>query len=119
MLAPSARCELAKHAVEKFSASIRLVCTLFRVSETCYHYQPKHQRDNALLAEWLIRLTDSQPNWGFGLCFSFLRDKQGCNWNRKRVYRVYRELQLNKRFIINGVEGMDTLNIRCALNTAL
>ena len=36
-------------------------------------------------------------NWGFGLCFLFLRNGKGYGWNRKRVYRIYRELELNLR----------------------
>ena len=36
-------------------------------------------------------------NWGFGLCFLYLRNVQGRRWNHKRVYRIYRELELNLR----------------------
>jgi putative transposase len=35
--------------------------------------------------------------WGFGLCFLYLRNVQGRLWNHKRVYRIYRELELNLR----------------------
>ena len=35
--------------------------------------------------------------WGFGLCFLFLRNVKGYGWNHKRVYRIYRELELNLR----------------------
>ena len=34
---------------------------------------------------------------GFGLCFLFLRNVKGFTWNHKRVYRIYRELELNLR----------------------
>jgi putative transposase len=34
---------------------------------------------------------------GFGLCFLYLRNVKGYRWNHKRVYRIYRELELNLR----------------------
>ncbi len=33
-----------------------------------------------------------------GLCFLDLRNVKGFGWNHKRVYRIYRELELNLRF---------------------
>ena len=33
----------------------------------------------------------------FGLCFLYLRNLKGFGWNHKRVYRIYRELELNLR----------------------
>lgn len=50
-----------------------------------------------LIAEWLLRLTHRHPTWGFGLCYFHLRNVQGYDWNHKRIYRIYRELQLNLR----------------------
>lgn len=67
------------------------------ISETCYRYQPKLSGENALIADWLIRVTANQSNWGFGLCFLYLRNVKGFTWNHKRVYRIYRELELNLR----------------------
>lgn len=52
---------------------------------------------NEQIAEWLVRLTDNQRNWGFGLCFLDLCNVKGFGWNHKRVYRIYRELELNLR----------------------
>ena len=77
--------------------SIRLACASFAISETCYRYQPKLSDENAEIAEWLIRLTHTQRNWGFGLCFLHLRNVRGFPWNHKRVYRIYRELELHLR----------------------
>jgi putative transposase len=67
------------------------------VSETCYRYQPKLSDDNALIADWLLRLTYTHRKWGFGLCFLYLRNVKGMKYNHKRVYRIYRELELNLR----------------------
>lgn len=77
--------------------SIRLACQAFRISETCYRYRPRMAAENALIADWLLRLTYANRTWGFGLCFFYLRNVRGFKWNHKRVYRIYRELELNLR----------------------
>ena len=53
--------------------------------------------ENEQVANWLLRLTETHKRWGFGLCFLYLRNVKGFNWNHKRVYRIYRELELNLR----------------------
>lgn len=53
--------------------------------------------ENAEIADWLLRLTTEHRRWGFGLCFLYLRNIQKKGWNHKRVYRIYRELELNLR----------------------
>lgn len=88
---------MAKRAVKDKGVSIRLACQAFRISETCYRYQAKLSDDNALIADWLLRLTYTNRRWGFGLCFLYLRNVQGMPYNHKRVYRIYRELELNLR----------------------
>jgi putative transposase len=88
---------MAKHAVERHQVSIRFACSCLGISESCYHYQPKLSSENALIADWLLRLTTTNRRWGFGLCFLYLRNVQGYGWNHKRVYRIYRELELNLR----------------------
>ena len=77
--------------------SVRAACEAFGVSETCYRYQAKRCAENSVIAEWLVKLTHNQRNWGFGLCFLYLRNVKGFAWNHKRVYRIYRELELNLR----------------------
>ena len=52
---------------------------------------------NEEIADRLIRLTHNQRNWGFGLCYLYLRNVKGFKWNHKRVYRIYRALELNLR----------------------
>lgn len=97
MVKPSRRRDLAREAVERQGISIRLACDTYGISETCYRYQARLNGENAEIADWLIRLTHNQRNWGFGLCFLYLRNVQGFDWNHKRVYRIYCELGLNLR----------------------
>ncbi len=97
MVRPSQRCEMAKKAVQEHSISIRFACAVFLISETCYRYKRKLSAENIRIADWLIRVTHHQRNWGFGLCFLYLRNVKGFGWNHKRVYRIYCELELNLR----------------------
>lgn len=73
MVKASERKVLAHEVVSTNKMSIVLACRTFMISETC------------------------QRNWGFGLCFLYLRNVKGYTWNHKRVYRIYRELELNLR----------------------
>jgi putative transposase len=88
---------MARAAVTRHGVSIRLACQAFVISETCFRYQPKLSDENTEIADWLIRLTHNQRNWGFGLCFLYLRNVRGFGWNHKRVYRIYRVLAPNLR----------------------
>lgn len=64
---------MARTAVEGGRTSIRHACQTFEVSETCYRYQAKACEENARIADWLVRLTTTYRDWGFGLCFLHLR----------------------------------------------
>jgi putative transposase len=88
---------MAKDAVATNNCSIRLVCQIFQISYSCYQYQNKRSEDNLFIAQLLLQLTSTYRNWGFGLCFLYLRNVKGYGWNHKRVYRIYRELELNLR----------------------
>ncbi len=70
-------------------------CQAFEVSQTCYPYQAKASEENARIADWLVGLTTTYRDLGFGLCFLHLRNVKGFDSNRKRVLRIYRELELN------------------------
>ena len=88
---------MAKDFIASQRLNIRQACTAFGISQSCYRYQPKLAEENDLIAKWLIRLISKETNWGFGLCFLYLRNVQGFTWNHKRVYRIYKELELNLR----------------------
>ena len=85
------------NAVARQGVSIALACRAFEISETCYRYSPILSDENEEIADWLERLTANKRNWGFGLCFLYLRNVQGYGWNHKRVYRIYCALELNLR----------------------
>jgi len=74
---PSHRREMAKLANKDFSVSICISCNAFGISESCYRYQAKLSTENAEIADWLLRLSTSH----------------------KRVYWIYRELELNLRIM--------------------
>ena len=71
---------MATKAVAHYAISIRLACQVFKVSEGCYRYQPVLADENQEIADWLLRLTANQRNWGFGLCFLYLRNVKGFGW---------------------------------------
>jgi putative transposase len=88
---------MAMRAVRERAVTVRLACNTFGVSQTCYRYQANASAENEAIANRLIKLTHNQRNWGFGLCFLYLRNVKGLRYNHKRVYRIYRELELNLR----------------------
>ena len=94
MVRPSHRREMAQWAVRDKAIPICLACEAFRASESCYPYEAKNNTENELIANWLIRLMDNSRNWGFGLCYLYLRNVKNCPWNHKRIYRG---LELNLR----------------------
>lgn len=88
---------MAKAVINKHGVSIRLACVSLDISESCYRYSPKLVTENEVIADWLLRLVTTNKQWGFGLCYLHLRNVKGFVWNHKRVYRIYRELELNLR----------------------
>ena len=88
---------MAVTAVTQKGISVALACRTFGVSETCYRYIRKLDDENERIAELLVGLTQARRTWGFGLCFLYLRNVKGHGWNHKRVYRIYRALELNMR----------------------
>ena len=81
---------MAEHPVSK-----RRACGLFSIGLGCYWHASRRQPDDEVI-DVLLRLAQSRPRWGFGLMFDWIRSR-GANWNHKRVYRVYKELELNLR----------------------
>ncbi len=97
MVRPSSRCRMAKEAVSGKKLNIRQACDAFGISQTCYRYEKKLVSENEMISNLLIEITSKNRNWGFGLCFLYIRNVMGLAWNHKRVYRIYCELELNMR----------------------
>jgi putative transposase len=83
---------VAKKLVVERQFSIRLACACVEISQSGYRYIPKLSSENQMVADWLLRLTEANKQWGFGL-----RNVKGFGWNHKRIYRIYLELELNLR----------------------
>ena len=79
---------MAKQAVVQRGVPIKLACLAFAISESCYRYESRQSAENDKISDWLIRLTDNNRNWGFGLCYLYLRNVKDFGWNHKRVYRI-------------------------------
>ena len=45
----------------------------------------------------MAALIKALKNWGFGLCYPYLRNVKGYRWSHKHVRRIYCELELNLR----------------------
>ena len=88
---------MAVTAVAQKNISIALACRTFGISETCYRYEGKLSDENERIATLLLGIVQVHRTWGFGLCFLYLRNVKGHSWNHKRVYRIYRELELSLR----------------------
>ena len=88
---------MAQYAVDERGASVALACRAFSISQRCFRYVPLLADENEEIEDWLIALTKARKNWGFGLCFLYLRNIKGFKWNHKRVRRIYCELELNLR----------------------
>ena len=88
---------MAISARERYGVSVRFACMCLDISVATYYYRPKLSAENQRIADWLLRLTAANKRWGFGLCYLHLRNVKGFSWNHKRVYRIYRELELNLR----------------------
>ena len=88
---------MAITARERYGVSVRFACMCLDISVATFYYKPKLSAENQRIADWLLRLTATNKRWGFGLCYLYLRNVKGAGWNHKRVYRIYRELELNLR----------------------
>ena len=68
----------------------------FGISQRCFRYAPALSGEKEEIEDWLIALTKARKNWGFGLCYLYLRNTQGFKWNHKRVRPLAdRRLQSN------------------------
>ena len=86
---------------EEHGLSVSKACTALRISRSVFLYKPT-PRDDSLVITTLLELAERYPRYGFAKYFVVLR-REGYTWNHKRVYRIYRQLQLNMRRKKNGI----------------
>lgn len=92
---PGVRREVAHWLHAEHRLSKRRAATCCSISSGCYRYRSRRKPDDVIV-DVLLRLAASRPRWGFGLMFDWTR-LHDYKWNHKRVYRVYKELELNLR----------------------
>jgi putative transposase len=83
----------------QFVCSIRRCCRVLGFRRQTYHkrkqgHRPEEEDDR--IAKLLHETTQRFIAWGFWMVFYFLR-LQGHTWNHKRVYRIWKQEQLNLR----------------------
>jgi len=92
---PGVRRGVARWLHAEYGLSRRRAAYCCSISSGCYRYESRRKPDDEVI-DVLTRLADSRPRWGFGLMFDWIRNKRHA-WNHKRVYRVYKELELHLR----------------------
>jgi hypothetical protein len=66
-----------------------------------FRYLPLLADENEEIEAWLIALTKARKNWGFGLCYLYLRNIKGFKWILLRKRFHGRILASFARFIMS------------------
>lgn len=75
--------------------SIRQACRTFQLHKSVYFYQP-HRDEQALLKQRIKDIAHSRVHYGYRRIHTLLQ-REGHGINHKRVYRLYREQDLQMR----------------------
>ena len=86
---------MAAYAIGAHQISERRACRLVNLSRNGYRYVKKQLNDDEIKSK-LAQIAKDHHRWGFRKMAAYLR-KQGNVWNRKKVYRIYCEMELNIR----------------------
>lgn len=83
--------------VQEHELSVIRACTCVGLSRSAYYEAPLDWtvRDAEIMGA-LAKLIEQRPSRGFWKCRKLLR-RQGRDWNHKRIYRVYCQMNLNFR----------------------
>ncbi|MBW8811557.1 MAG: IS3 family transposase, partial [Lysobacter sp.] len=97
VVAPAAKRDAAGFLVQEHELSIVRACGCVGLSRSAYYRPPPHWtvRDAEIIGA-LAQLVEGRPNRGFWKCRKQLR-RQGRRWNHKRIYRVYKRMNLHLR----------------------
>jgi putative transposase len=85
---------VVKYVCEEHEVSVNRACKLIGIHKSANYY--KGVKDDTELIVKLQELAHTMPSRGLDEFVGRLRS-MGYRWNRKRIYRVYKELKLNKR----------------------
>lgn len=87
----------ARYLVDRHRVSVRQACDCVGLASSAYYTEPVNwlMRDAGVMVA-LAPLVEEWPSRGFWKCCQRLR-LEGCRWNLKRIYRLYRAMKLNLR----------------------
>lgn len=80
----------------QFGGSIRRTSRVLGQRRASLYYHHKRVNEDCQIQAELTRLAGEHINWGLGLMYGKIR-LEGHLWNRKRVYRNYKALNINLR----------------------
>lgn len=90
----AAKRQLTQEVIEEHHIAVSRACKILSLNRSQFYYTT--QKDDTETIEALQELAFKHPTYGFRKLFAYLR-KAGKCWNHKRVYRVYKLLQLNRK----------------------
>ena len=93
---PAAKKAAAGHLIQTYGASQRRVCRLLQLHRSMARYQRPPGSDELALEKRLKALAEQYPRYGYLLLHGMLKN-EGLVVNRKRTYRIYRQLHLQLR----------------------
>jgi putative transposase len=94
-LKPARKRKLVDHARATWQVSIRRACRALPVNRSTYHHRSR-RAEQAHLIERIKEIAASRVRYGYRRVQVLLR-REGWRVNKKRVYRLYRELGLQLR----------------------
>ena len=94
MVGTGDRRTVVTYLVQNHQVSITRACRTSGFSKSQYYYQSK--KDDSEVVDKLNALVENKPNRGFPYFFHRIRN-EGYVWNHKKVKRVYKLMNLNKR----------------------
>jgi putative transposase len=80
--------------VREYKVPISRACKVAQLPRSQYYY--RSVKDDSVVIVALQELASVHPTYGFRKLFAYLR-RAGHGWNHKKVYRIYRQLKMNKR----------------------
>lgn len=94
MVKPSVKKEIISYLKDKYKANTRQLCETVNLARSLYYR--KSIKDDSQVEEKLHRLAEEYSTRGFDWYYLTIR-QEGLKWNRKRVLRIYRKLNLGLR----------------------